>query len=425
MAGLKRRLSPFTSAWPGFVDILSALLMVVIFVLLIFTFSQFLLGGILSEQQSELGSLHDKIDELTRKLGLEEERNKKLRKEISSLSGLVDSLTAEKKDLQLRAELLEEQDRKNKSRMREQLDTIASLQQDINSLRRLKEKLEKQVGNLSASLDREKDLTAQLRDRSKRLQAKLAEERETTLLAQEEIDKKKIRIQTLQEMVNEQEKALDREKDLTAEARLEVFLLNQKIARLQTQLEEIGRALKVAEKEKENQDIEIRDLEKRLNLALAREVNRLQEYRSDFFGRLKKILGDNPNVKIKGDRFFFQAELLFASGSARLGKRGKVHLAKLAGLLIKLTEEIPPDLDWILRIDGHTDRRSIKSDQFVSNWELSTARALSVVHFLAGEGVPENRMAAAGFSKFHPVKEETGKESYRQNRRIEITLTSR
>ncbi|MFO7761247.1 MAG: OmpA family protein [Thermodesulfobacteriota bacterium] len=425
MAGLKRRLSPFASAWPGFVDVLSALLMVVIFVLLIFTFSQSLLSNILSKQQSELGSLHKKIAEISRELGLEREQNQALRQRVVNLSGIIDSLTSEKKDLRQKVKNLEVQNKQDKSRIKNQLAAIASLQQDINGLRSLKQELEKEIENLAASLDKEKDLTKKLRDRSKALQAELANEKETTLLAQKKIEKKDIRIQILQELVNEQEKALKEEKSLKAGARLQVSLLNQKISHLQSQLEKIGRALGRVKEEKENQKAEIKDLKKRLNIALARRVNRLQEYRSEFFGRLKKILGENPNISVKGDRFLLQAELLFASGSAKLGKDGKEQLARLAKMVIKLIEKLPSDIEWILRIDGHTDCQSINSDLFASNWELSTDRALSVIHYLAEQGIPENRMAAAGFSKYHPVNQADNPEAYRQNRRIEITLTSR
>ena len=140
-----------------------------------------------------------------------------------------------------------------------------------------------------------------------------------------------------------------------------------------------------------------------MNIALARQVNKLERYRSEFFGRLREVLGENPNIRIEGDRFVLQAELLFESGSADLGEAGKVHLAKLAATLQALSAKIPRDINWILRIDGHADRLPIHNLQFASNWELSTARAVSVVRYLASHDIPQNRMAATGFSEFHPL----------------------
>jgi chemotaxis protein MotB len=204
-----------------------------------------------------------------------------------------------------------------------------------------------------------------------------------------------------------------------------MVLLSDQITALKRQLERISLALNLAEKEKKAQASKIQDLGKRLNIALAQRVNELEKYRSEFFGRLKEALGDNPYVRIVGDRFVFQAELLFASGSAQLGEEGKQHLTKLATTLAGLARQIPADINWILRIDGHTDRVPIHTQAFPSNWSLSTARAVSVVNFLAKQGIPENRMAATGFSKFHPLDPADTTDAYRKNRRIEIKLTAR
>ena len=190
-------------------------------------------------------------------------------------------------------------------------------------------------------------------------------------------------------------------------------------------MEAVSRALDLVNNENDTKNTRIKDLGKRLNLALARRVNELESYRSDFFGRLRTVLGDNPLIRIEGDRFVFQAELLFSSGSATLEKEGIRHLSQLAATLNELAGRIPKEIDWILRIDGHTDRVPVTSGRFASNWELSTARAVSVVRFLAGQGIAERHMAAAGFSKFHPLDSSNTPEAYRKNRRIEIKLTSR
>ncbi|MGO3296182.1 MAG: OmpA family protein, partial [Marinobacter sp.] len=170
---------------------------------------------------------------------------------------------------------------------------------------------------------------------------------------------------------------------------------------------------------------ELENVSKRLNTLLAERVNQLEQYQSEFFSRLRNILAANENIRIVGDRFLLPSELLFASGSAQLGAEGKRELNKLAGVLLDVVETIPADLDWILRIDGHTDLIPINTPQFPSNWELSTARAVAVVRYLAGQSVPQKRMAAAGFGEFSPVAEGTTSKALQANRRIEIKLTDR
>jgi chemotaxis protein MotB len=257
-----------------------------------------------------------------------------------------------------------------------------------------------------------------------RLAARLADQTETTLLAQEKIEEQDIRIQALSAVLASQKESIEKEQQLSASARAEVALLTDQISRLRDQLEVIKTALAEAEAASEKKDARIEDLGKQLNIALARKVHELTQYRSEFFGRLKQILGDNPAIQIRGDRFVFQAELFFASGSADLGEQGKTHLAALAETLLTVAQKIPEDIDWILQIDGHSDKVPINNEFFASNWELSTARAVSVVRFLSRQGIPENRMAAAGFSKYHPIDPADTPEAYRKNRRIEIKLTN-
>ncbi len=413
------------SVWPGYVDALSALLMVVIFVLLVFAFAQFLLSEIISGQESQLDTLNQQLTELTEVLGLEQKLTEELTADVVLLRTQVKDLTAKKSDMSSRVEELTIRSEVDRETLEEQLLLIASLQEDIASLRQVRRDLEQRVGTLVVSLRSKSAEAGRLRDRSKALGATLAEEEERTLLAQREIEEKNIRIQALAALVGEQKNALEEERQLSASARAELILLNQKLSGLRSQLEEINHALQVAEKTKTAQEAKIKDLGKRLNIELARKVNELERYRSEFFGRLRQVLGNNPYIRIEGDRFMFQAELLFGSGSADLGEEGKQHLSKLAVILRQLSDRIPGDLNWILRIDGHTDRVPITSGRFASNWELSTARALSVVRFLADQGISEKRMVAAGFSKFHPLDRAETTRAYRKNRRIEIKLTSR
>ncbi len=413
------------NVWPGYVDALSALLMVVIFVLMIFAVAHFLLSEILSGQESELDVLHRRLAELTEVLGLEEENSKALADEVSQMSGRVNSLIEQRQDLNTRVADLTHQSVVDRETIKGQLGLIASLQEDIDALQKVRVELEERVGQLAGTLESRQTEIVALRDRSKALEARLADQEERTVLAQKEIEHKDIRIQALSAVVGDQKQALEEERRLSADARAQVALLNRQITDLRVQLEEIGRALKVVTTEKAARDVELKELGRRLNIELARRVNKLEQYRSEFFGRLREILGDSPYVRIKGDRFVLQAELLFESGSAELGSEGKGHLIKMATIFQQLSNKIPKDLNWILRIDGHTDRVPIHNDQFASNWELSTARAVAVVRFLASQGVSENRMVAAGHSKFHPIDPAETGEAYRKNRRIEIKLTSR
>ena len=414
-----------SNVWPGYVDALSALLMVVIFVVLIFTLTQFLLSEILSGKESELVRLHRRMDEIVRLLGLEKERNEVLTTEISSLSGLITDISREKESMSSRLSELTKRSGLDQAEIKRQLLLIASLQEDINALRVMRRELEAKVDQYAGALSAKKIELGSLRDRTMSLETRLADEQERTVLAQKIIDHRDVRIQALSALVGEHEKALKDERQLSKNARAELALLNQQITNLKKQLEEISQALKVAELEKSVQAAEMEELGKRLNIILAKRVNLLEQYRSEFFGRLREILGDSPYVRVEGDRFVLQAELLFESGSADLGEEGKQHLIQIAVILQQLSKRFPNDLNWILRIDGHTDRVPIHTQIFKSNWELSTARAVSVVRFLANNGIPEDRMAATGFSKFHPIDPAETLEAYRKNRRIEMKLTAR
>ncbi|MBT8355659.1 MAG: peptidoglycan-binding protein [Desulfofustis sp.] len=420
-----RNFQESVSIWPGYVDVLSALIMIVIFVLLIFTLSQFILSNILTDQSSELQDLYSQIAEITELLGLEEEKNEEMTTQIAALSTEIDILSSEKTKLESDVDYLNEKRVEDFQEIEFQLKTIASLQQDINALRDLRQRLENEISTVANSLQREQKLTAYLRDRSKVLEARLTSEQERTVLAQKTIEQRDIRIEALSALIGEQQQALDSEKRLTADARAEVALLTQKISQLQAQLGEIAEALRLSEIDRQQQKEEISDLGRRLNIELARRVNDLERYRSEFFGQLREILGNNPFIQIEGDRFLLQAELLFPSGSADLSDNGKLELDGLADVLNEIIPAIPDGLQWILRVDGHTDKVPINSASYPSNWELSTARAVSVVRYLASRGIPEARMAAAGFSKFHPIDKAESNEAYRKNRRIEIKLTAR
>ena len=225
--------------------------------------------------------------------------------------------------------------------------------------------------------------------------------------------------------VTELSTALDAEKRISSRALAQIEVLNQQIAALRRQLAALQDALDASDQKNKDSQIQIADLGQRLNVALAQRVQELSRYRSDFFGRLRAILGDRPDIKIVGDRFVFQSEVFFDTGQAVLKPEGRQELDGLASALLDIEKKIPADIAWVLRVDGHTDIRPITGGQFRSNWDLSAARAISVVQYLISKGIPPQRLAAAGFGEFQPIDTATTEDAFGRNRRIEIRLTDR
>jgi chemotaxis protein MotB len=219
---------------------------------------------------------------------------------------------------------------------------------------------------------------------------------------------------------------LSSQKEVSARALNQVELLNQQIAALRAQIAAVEQALQVSESKDKTSQTKIADLGRRLNVALAQRVQELNRYRSDFFGRLREILSDRENIRIVGDRFVFQSEVLFPSGGADLNTAGTGEMDKLASAIIDLSKEIPAEINWVLRVDGHTDNVPLSgTGKYADNWELSSGRATSVVKYLISKGVPANRLVAAGFGQYQPIAEGDSDEARAQNRRIELKLTER
>jgi chemotaxis protein MotB len=224
---------------------------------------------------------------------------------------------------------------------------------------------------------------------------------------------------------NELSKALDSEKQVSGRALAQIEVLTQQISALRRQLAALEEALDASEKRDKESQGRIADLGQRLNVALAQRVQELSKYRSEFFGRLRAILGNRPDIRVVGDRFVFQSEVFFDTGQATLLPEGRAELETVANALIDLDKQIPSEIAWVLRVDGHTDVRPINSPVFKSNWDLSAARAISVVQYLISLGVPAQRLVAAGFGEFQPLDTAQTEDAYKRNRRIELKLTER
>lgn len=220
-------------------------------------------------------------------------------------------------------------------------------------------------------------------------------------------------------------KNLDDQKSLSSEALAKVDVLNQQLAQLRRQMAAIQEALGAAEAKDKDSQVRIADLGARLNVVLAKQVQELQRYRSDFFGRLRELLRDRKDIRVVGDRFVFQSEVLFPSGQAQMTPEGLAAIDQLAAAIVELEKQIPTEIDWALQVDGHTDSKRIANPQFPSNWELSSARATSVVKYLISRGVPPKRLVAAGYGEFQPLEDGNTDDVLRRNRRIELKLTNR
>ena len=327
--------------WPGFVDALSTMLLVIIFLLSVFMLAQFFLSREVTGKDDALAKLNRQIEELTSLLAMERNTKNTDEGKIALLSATLE--------------------RAQKTQQQLQNDALAG------------------GAGADAASDKVKSAMS----------------------------------------------ALDAQKQVTARALAQVDILNQQIAALRKQLAAIQDALDASQTSDRESQAKIADLGQRLNVALAQKVQELSRYRSDFFGRLRQILGSRPDIRVVGDRFVFESSVLFESAKADLSPAGKQSIDSLAAAVLDLEREIPPDIPWILRIDGHTDSKAITGGPFKSNWELSSARAIAVVQYLAAKGVDPHFLAAAGFGEFQPIDNGTDEEALARNRRIELKLTER
>ena len=363
---------------------------VTIFLLMIFVIAQFFLSDALSGRDKALDNLKSQVSELAELLSLERETVSRLYQETSDLS----------------------EELKESLKMRTTLSKEISL---LASQVKIAEELSK---NRKESLDRSLEASTRQLAQINSLRADI----ERLLALKQELEKK---VGQLLSKASTQNKVLTEQKDLSKSALARIALLNRQIKVLKKQMSAIAETLETSEAMSKRQRIKIANLGKRLNSALASKVQELSRYRSEFFGRLREVLGSQPGIQIVGDRFVFQSEVLFSKGSDKLETRGRKQIIQLANMLKDITKKIPKNIDWILRVDGHTDQVPIRTGRFPSNWELSTARAISVIQLLIEQGIAPSKLAATGFGEFQPIDPATNENAYRRNRRIELKLTQR
>lgn len=370
---IRRRHVDYT--WPGFVDALSSLLMVIIFVLMIFVLSQFFLSQKMSGQDEALVKLKSNLIELSELLSLERESNIALTSDLSIL---------EKKIIGLKEQFEKEKivnDRNNEE-----------LKNNVKIINFNKNKIKELDAILNKKIQEAKLYSKNMIDLSQNLEKK-----------EGKIKKKDALLRASQEEVNKLTRAS--------------IQLRNKLSQLQTLLS----AYKAKDKKEK---IKTLNIGKDLNSALARKVEELQRFKSEFFGRVRELIKERPEIRVVGDRFVFQSEVLFSTGSVEIGPKGQLEMVRLAATLMEIEKSLPTDIDWILQIEGHTDNLPVKNGQiYKDNWELSTKRALSVLRYLIKQGIKPSRLSASGYGSFQPVDKKNNPQARKKNRRIEMKIT--
>ena len=446
MAAISRRREGADYTWPGYVDALTTLLMVLIFLLSIFSVAQFTLSTVLTNRESAIDTLNRQIADIASQLSLEKRSAEDLQKDVGRLTMLTRELQTERERLNVdlagqrktAEELRAERERLNTdlAAQRKSVETLRTdrdrLNTDLAAQRKSAEELKaerdrantdlaaqrKSVDEATAERDR---LSTLLRDATREIETKSGD-------MQKEIERQRLELTRLAASLaaanNEKGRLfadLTEEQKQTAEQKAATIRLTTEVAGLKDELARLGSLLDAAESKAKQQQVQIVDLGQKLNRALASKVEELARYRSEFFGKLREALAGQRDVQIVGDRFVFQSEVLFPSGSAQLQPGGEKQLASVAQRLVEIASKIPKDINWVLQVDGHTDDKPIKSSAFPSNWELSAARAIAVVKFLNEQGIANENLVAAGYGEYQPLSPT----DTARNRRIELKLTNR
>ena len=470
----RRRQNNGLDAWPGYVDALSTLLMVTIFVLLVFVLAQGLLSVTLTGKDKALVRLNQEISQLTDMLSLERGRAADLQGNVASLAHDLGEVTTARDALARQLSTAEAEVAQDSSqvsaltaernRLNAQLaDSVVQAQSATARLNDIQGQLGQQTQAASAANSQLGTLQTALTATQRKLaatdtslsqataavavattathaadahvadllsQLTAADTRADTAdadlaTARAALQQDQAQLAQAQQQVSVGGTALSQQKQATTAANTEIALLDQQMAQLREQLTAIASALNLQENQGRDKDAQIADLGRKLNLALAAKVQELQRYRSDFFGKLRDILNNQPNIKIVGDRFVYESDVLFPVDGATMTPAGQAQIGDIGTAVKGIMKEIPPGLSWMLRVDGHADSQPVTSGPYKNNWELSSARAIAVVQLLIQDGVPANHLAATAFADTQPIDPAHTPEAYAKNRRIEFRLTDR
>jgi chemotaxis protein MotB len=403
------------------------------------------LSGVVDASEAETRTLEQELTRLSALLRTTEEERAASERQVEELTARLEAAESESETVAVERDRLAALLLAAQTASEQRAERIDELAQQLEEARDLSGERERRVAELVALLEETRgtrdltettvedlraareqlmaELTA-VRDRSAELEERLSTEEERTALAQRQLEERDLRIEELLRSAGRTEEALATEQTLSREALNQVELLNRQVNALRVQLAALEQTLELERDRIEEQQVTIADLGSKLNMALASRVEELSRFRSEFFGRLRQILGDRPDVRIVGDRFVFQSEVLFPTASADIETGGREELRQLAATIREVMAELPTDVPWVLQVNGHTDRRPISTPEFPSNWELSTARAINVGKYLISQGIPPERIAVAGFAHFQPLDDRQDEIAYRRNRRIEIKLTT-
>ena len=460
--------------WPGFVDVLASTLMVIIFVVLLFTVAQVYLGDLvvgkneqiqnlektieiqdetiveqdlsLSDKELALIERQEVISQLDTELEILDEEIRLKQSEISEKENL---LTAKDQEISLQDELLKQKDEtiitlddlidKQALDITELNEIIARITEELSLSLEEKEELRGRLSSLNEEQELLKSqlqklggenqtLVGQLSDSQGRIQSlleSLSSSKGENEILETQISSVESQNQSLRDQITSLEQDSVIQTTSLNDALAQISRLSEDIKILSNEIQLLNNLLDSKEAEIASNKIELGELGDRLNRVLTSELYKLQKYKSEFFGQLSETLGQREDIQIKGDRFIFQSEILFESGSADIQAGGRVALSLIAKTLIDLSNQIPTDLNWILQVDGHTDKIPIATPRFPSNWELSHARALEVVKFFIQQGIPADKLSANGYGEHQPISLGSSPEDLKLNRRIELKITQR
>ena len=411
--------------WPGFVDVLASTLMVIIFIVLLFTVSQVYLGDLVVGKNEEIQNLENTIDIQDETIVYQDETLTDTQKNILEKEKNI----SEKKAIISEKEVIISEKEVIISNQDIDIQSLSNVvnQQNLD-MKALNEIITQITNELSVSLDENKimqsDIANLQSEQSSLLDSLFSSNQQKSSLS-ENLTLLNTENQTLAGKLDElNTQAKLRNEDLE-QALVKIANLSNNVEVLTSEILTLNNILEIKELEMAQSKLEIGDLGERLNRVLTSELFKLQQYRSEFFGRLSELLSNKSQISVQGDRFVFQSEILFSSGSASIQPEGKNALVSISQVIIELIDELPTDLNWILQIDGHTDKIPIYTDRFPSNWELSHARALEVVKFFISQGIPSNKLSANGYGDNQPINLGETPEDLKSNRRIELKITQR